>query len=187
MFADVRRAVREPHEKPFAIVMWAYDTHEAYRDGEGPASWPAQYDPPAIRGGRVEAAEFHKYLKAIWRLDRFVGRLYDDLEARGLAEDTLIVVTGDHGESFGDHGLLSHSTGLYEDQVHVPLILINPRLGPLGSRAGRWVGTSTSGPRSPISAPAAAPPLARAEPGERAGRRSPRLLLRRPSGELRRS
>lgn len=135
MFADVRRALDEPHEKPFAIVMWAYDTHEEYRDGDGPESWPSQYDPPGVRGGRVKRAEFHRYLRAIWRLDRFVGWLYDDLDAKGLADDTLIVVTGDHGESFGDHGLLSHSTGLYEDQVHVPLILINPRLAALGSRS----------------------------------------------------
>ncbi len=135
MFADVRRAVDEPHDRPFAIVMWAYDTHEEYRDGEGPATWPSQYDPPGVRGGRVERAEFDRYLRAIWRVDRFVGRLSDDLEAKGLADDTLIVVTGDHGESFGDHGLLSHSTGLYEDQVHVPLILISPRLSALGSRS----------------------------------------------------
>ncbi len=134
MFADVRRAVRRPHSRPFALLIWAYDTHPAFRDGDGPEHWAEEHLPVAVRNGQIPESKFRMYLKAIWRLDRFVGRLCEDLEAQGLAEDTLIALIGDHGQSFGDHGLMTHATGLYEDQVHVPLILINPRLGVLGMR-----------------------------------------------------
>jgi hypothetical protein len=134
MFADVLRAVREPHAGPFAILAWAYDTHFPYRDGDGPDAWDATYFPPFVRSDQVHESRFRRYLKAIWRADRFVGRLAAELEALGHAEDTLIALTSDHGESFGDHGLLAHGGGLYEDQVHVPLILINPQLGALGAR-----------------------------------------------------
>jgi len=52
----------------------------------------------------------------------------------GIAEDTLVVFTGDHGEAFGEHDRFGHLQALYEEQVRVPLVLINPRLAPLGTR-----------------------------------------------------
>jgi arylsulfatase A-like enzyme len=67
--------------------------------------------------------------------DHEVGRLLDTLDALGLRDRTLVVVTADHGEGFGEHGLLLHTTTLYEELIHVPLIVRFPRgTGPLPSR-----------------------------------------------------
>lgn len=63
-------------------------------------------------------------------LDSEIGRLLDALEERNLANDTLVIVTSDHGESFGEHGLVNHGNSVYLHQTHVPLIMRFPgRLG----------------------------------------------------------
>jgi len=58
--------------------------------------------------------------------DRLLGRLFERLRARGLWEDTAIIVTSDHGEEFFDHGGKGHKNTLYEEVVHVPLVLKPP-------------------------------------------------------------
>ncbi|MCZ6463783.1 MAG: sulfatase [Proteobacteria bacterium] len=60
-------------------------------------------------------------------LDRAVGELLDTLAAEGLG-DALVVVTADHGESFGEHGRFRHAFELYSTTVRVPLILAGPGL-----------------------------------------------------------
>ncbi len=62
--------------------------------------------------------------------DHEVGRLLAGLEALGLAEDTLVVVTSDHGEEFGDHGGFEHGHTMYTELLHVPLLLRLPGVLP---------------------------------------------------------
>lgn len=57
-------------------------------------------------------------------LDFEIGRLIDNLEARGDLSNTLIIVTADHGEHFGEHGLWLHGNSLYQPLLHVPLIAV---------------------------------------------------------------
>lgn len=59
-------------------------------------------------------------------LDEQVGILDQRLRELGRDEDTIFVVTSDHGESFGEHGLLDHQYGLYDHLLHVPLIIRTP-------------------------------------------------------------
>ena len=61
-------------------------------------------------------------------VDRSVGRILRALEDNGLADDTIVVFTSDHGEQMGDHGLLG-KTVMYEESVRVPMLLRAPRLG----------------------------------------------------------
>ena len=68
------------------------------------------------------------YLGAIAFMDAQIGRLLDVLDGSGLANRTLIVVAGDHGESLGDHGEESHGILVYESTLHVPLIVRTPGL-----------------------------------------------------------
>ncbi|GAA0471498.1 sulfatase [Halococcus dombrowskii] len=70
-------------------------------------------------------------LRALYRaelayLDRRLGELRRHLEAAGKFDDTVFVVTGDHGENIGDHGLMDHQYSLYETLLHVPLIVHGP-------------------------------------------------------------
>ena len=70
---------------------------------------------------------FHdSYDSCIAYLDRQVGLLLDEIERRGLLENTLVIVTSDHGEQLGEHGLLGHGVSLYRREVHVPLLVIPP-------------------------------------------------------------
>jgi len=67
-------------------------------------------------------------LRALYRaeiayLDRRIGELRDMLEAHGEWENTVFVVTGDHGENVGDHGLMDHQYCLYDTLLHVPLVI----------------------------------------------------------------
>jgi arylsulfatase A-like enzyme len=133
--ADLLRAVRQERDTRFALFVWFYETHAPYYDGPGPEAWDEAHFPAAVRGNADKEKEFRLYLKALWRIDRYIGELYDELERLGLAEDTVIAVTGDHGEAFGEHGFFGHGEGVYEEEVRVPLILISPSLAPLGQRS----------------------------------------------------
>jgi arylsulfatase A-like enzyme len=64
------------------------------------------------------------YARAVRAADADLGALLDALEARDRLERLLLVVLGDHGDSFGEHGerLAGHGTSLYQAQIHVPLV-----------------------------------------------------------------
>ena len=60
-------------------------------------------------------------------LDEQLGKLIDELDQRGVLKQTWLIVTSDHGESFGEHaGIFCHGKSLYETEVRVPLIVIPP-------------------------------------------------------------
>jgi len=63
------------------------------------------------------------YDGAIRFADSLVGRLLRKLQSVGVYEDTLVVVTGDHGEHFGEHGRALHQFSLFDELLHVPLIM----------------------------------------------------------------
>ena len=66
------------------------------------------------------------YESCIAYLDRQVGLLLDEIERRGVLENTLVIVTSDHGEQFGRRGFFGHGISLYRREVHVPLLVIPP-------------------------------------------------------------
>ena len=59
-------------------------------------------------------------------IDEQLGILFDDLQRRGVLEQTLIVVTSDHGEGLGEHGLFDHGESLYRTEIRVPLLIVPP-------------------------------------------------------------
>jgi arylsulfatase A-like enzyme len=72
------------------------------------------------------------YDECIAALDRELGKLFDALERRGVLDDTLLIVTADHGEQFGEHGNFGHGFSVYQAEVHVPLLVHFPRKVPPG-------------------------------------------------------
>jgi tetratricopeptide (TPR) repeat protein/arylsulfatase A-like enzyme len=95
---------------PFFLFVHYYDPHDPY---EPPAPFAAQWrDDPY--SGEVAFA------------DQGVGQLLEKLKQLGLYEQTLIVITGDHGEMLGEHGELNHGFFIYEAALKVPLILRVP-------------------------------------------------------------
>jgi arylsulfatase A-like enzyme len=86
----------------------------------------ARLDPRDVR----MAADI--YDDGIAYLDRRLGALLDELGRRGALEDTLVIVTADHGEHLGDHLLFFHGCSLYRQLVQVPLVIVDPRAVPAG-------------------------------------------------------
>jgi hypothetical protein len=81
------------------------------------------YETPE-RGPFPETNEIGRYRNAIRYGDESLGALIDGLEARGLDRDTVWIILGDHGEAFGQHdGNYGHTFFLYEENVHVPLVI----------------------------------------------------------------
>jgi len=80
------------------------------------------YDPPEPYKSRYTS----RYVGEIAWTDDVVGRLVAWLESRRLLERTVVVVTGDHGESLGDHGENTHAFFIYDSTTRVPLIVRTP-------------------------------------------------------------
>ncbi|MDB4433278.1 sulfatase [bacterium] len=71
-----------------------------------------------------------RYDSALHQLDRRLGGFFEFLESSGLWKNTILVITSDHGEEFGDHGHTAHGSTLYQEMIRVPLIIwLPPRLG----------------------------------------------------------
>src|SRR5262249_19270471 len=67
------------------------------------------------------------YDDCIADLDEQLGKLLDELGRRGILDRTWLIVTSDHGESFGEHaGVFCHGTSLYQTELHVPLLIVPP-------------------------------------------------------------
>ena len=97
--------------------------------------WYAGGDVDVGRMMRTNAHNLDLYVAETAEVDRFLAALVAKLDAEGLAEKTLICITADHGEEFLEHGLVGHFNQLYEESVHVPLILWGPGV-PAGLRVG---------------------------------------------------
>jgi arylsulfatase A-like enzyme len=75
----------------------------------------------------IRRAALAQYEENVQFADHLVGRLVDDLRAQGRYDDALIIVTADHGEAFYEHGRFLHTSLLYEEFIHVPLVIKWPR------------------------------------------------------------
>jgi len=84
------------------------------------------------------------YQGAVRQVDASIGRLRETLESAGVADDTALVVAGDHGEEFQEHGHLAHYPKLYDELIHVPLIVDVP--GAEGRRVEGAVGLNAVPP-----------------------------------------
>jgi arylsulfatase A-like enzyme len=72
-------------------------------------------------------------------LDEQLGRLLAELKRQGLLDNTVVIITSDHGEAFGDHGVFGHSFSLFLDVIGVPLVILSP-----SAPAGRVVESPVS-------------------------------------------
>ena len=99
--------------------------------------------------GEITSAEHEEladaYRREVEAVDAAIGDLCDALEARGLLEETVVVVTADHGEEFGEHGRYGHGNQPYEELVRVPLVIRAPGAD-LPSRYARQVRLIDLGP-----------------------------------------
>jgi arylsulfatase A-like enzyme len=113
-----------PRDKPIFLWVHFFEPHEPY------VAHPEH--PFAGKGADLDA-----YDSEVATADDGVGRIVHLVrERRGRASDPVVIVTADHGEEFGEHGGRYHGTTVYEEQVHVPLVVVGP-----GVKRGVRVGT----------------------------------------------
>ncbi|MBI5490828.1 MAG: flippase-like domain-containing protein [Deltaproteobacteria bacterium] len=123
-----RHRAAEP-DRPFFLWVQYMDPHDPYfaHDGTGEVYGHAiNPDPPKEKRDRI----LDVYRQEIRFTDEHVGRLLDGLRERGLLDDSVVVLWSDHGEEFQDHGDWWHGTSLYDELVHVPLMVRPPRTTP---------------------------------------------------------
>ncbi len=138
--------------RPFFLYLHFMDPHGPYRPRK---EWPRQfavepYDgPEAVQKGnpnpiakriaagevfpqgspeRAHIAHFHDlYDDEIAFFDDALGKFLDGLTDRGLLDNTVVVLLADHGEAFYEHGQIKHCHTVYDNEVHVPLLIRLPR------------------------------------------------------------
>ena len=71
--------------------------------------------------------ELNRYLNTVRYQDFFLEKLFEQYKDLGLYEDTVFVVVGDHGEGFGEHGLKQHDNTIYQEGLHIPLLVHDPK------------------------------------------------------------
>jgi len=125
------RAALAPGELPYtpaADQLARAAEHLAANAGERTFTFVHLREPESARDRAAYAA-------AVGQVDGQLGRFFDDLRADGRYDDTLIVVTADHGLALGEHGAVGPGGSLYDEQLHVPLLVKLPG----GARAGTRV------------------------------------------------
>ncbi len=135
-----------PDDRPFFAAVHFFDPHIPY---DPPEPWNTLFTDPDYEGdynntwggvSQLNAVHFGRdtippeglvnlmalYDGEIAYTDMQLGRLLDSLSAMGLSGNTLIVVVGDHGEEFLEHGGMDHGRTLYQEICHVPLVFCGP-------------------------------------------------------------
>lgn len=148
--AALRWLGERAHEEPFFLFVHYFDPHAVY---DPPQPFRRNFAEPedrdddswvfgtrqhmmALRAGQLRLDERTLtraealYDGEVAYTDAAVGRLLDGLAAAGLAEETVVVITGDHGEEFGDHGGFEHGHTLFDELTHVPLLVRAPGYEP---------------------------------------------------------
>jgi arylsulfatase A-like enzyme len=153
--ARVLRWLDQPRDRPFFLVVFYADPHFEYN---APLDLIERFADPdylrvagisefqeAYRRGKRRDDESLAFVKSLYDaelayVDRAVGGLWKRIEEMGEAGRTVVAVTSDHGEAFFEHGASRHGKSLYLEELHCPLVIVDP------AREGQaWVEAPTRG------------------------------------------
>jgi arylsulfatase A-like enzyme len=154
--AGIRWLEGQPRKDNLLLWLDCFDPHEPW---DPPPPYNRMYTDPNYSGkdiiqpipGKVEGYLTPEELNHIARLyagkvtlcDHWVGQFLDKVKELGMYDNTLIIYTTDHGEPFGDHGIIRKAEPLlYEELVHIPLIIRHPEGMGAGKRLDALVETT---------------------------------------------
>jgi len=143
--ADINQSFldwRSHHEdRPFFAFLNYFDAHDPYIT---PQPFELKFGtkkpkvPTIVHDRKYKANEIRQlqdaYDSCITYLDNEIGLLLDELKKQNVLENTVVIVTSDHGEQFGEHGLMYHVNSLYRQLLQVPLLISFPNSIPAGRR-----------------------------------------------------
>lgn len=138
---NAREWLNENKDKRFFLFLHGYDVHKPYTPSpENARRFAGDYNGNfsvldlAPENPRPSDADLKfaisQYDGEIRDVDDLLGPLFAEWEQSGLLEDTLVVITADHGDEFYEHGQVYHSHSLYDELLHVPLIIAGPGVEP---------------------------------------------------------
>ena len=108
-------------QRPFFMFLHYFDAHSPYQVHEGMEQ---------ILDGIEELSPLDRiirlYDQEIAKVDREIGRIVDYMKENDLFDDTVILITSDHGEGLMDHGYMLHAATLFEEEVRIPMLLHYP-------------------------------------------------------------
>ncbi|MBN1826598.1 MAG: sulfatase [Candidatus Eisenbacteria bacterium] len=137
-FDEAIRWLDENREEPFFLLIHLFDPH---MDFDPPEPFRTRFletydwemEPPFTgverwKKERMVTPEIRDFARTLYRaeiaaVDEGCGRFFEWMDGAGLMDETVVVVTADHGEEFWDHGRFEHGHSLYEELLHVPLLL----------------------------------------------------------------
>jgi arylsulfatase A-like enzyme len=138
-------AGRRQSARPFFVFLNYMDAHAPYRLADGAThrfgrKIETQDERKVIYDAwsTIDKLELPRHYQTLARdcydncigyLDEQIGLLFEELERRDVLKNTLVVITSDHGEGFGEHDLFDHGESLYNTEIRVPLLIVPPAVG----------------------------------------------------------
>ena len=123
VFKDFADWFQENYEEKFFSWVHFYDPHLPY---SAPEPYKSRF-------------QDNPYDGEIAYMDEYIGKIISLLKEKNVLQNTLVVIMGDHGEAFGEHGELGHGFFCYEESLAVPLIFYSPKRIPENKRVGQRV------------------------------------------------
>ena len=123
---------KEDQNRPFMSFLFFESTHAGYSFPEESALYtPYESEMDYTKLSKASLRKnidplFNRYHNAAHWLDVQLGRVYQKLEEKQLLDNTIVIITGDHGEEFMEHGSWGHNSSFVEEQTHVPLVMHMP-------------------------------------------------------------
>ena len=146
--------LKRSSSSPFFLWVHYMDPHKPYGDRENVNPTPGytgrfmtsfDQNPPPVNSGSLDLTPEEKehienlYNSDVRFCDREVGRLLDYLKESGRLDDSVVIITSDHGEEFWEHGYWEHGHSVHREVVEVPILLLWPDRLPRGKVVGSQV------------------------------------------------
>jgi arylsulfatase A-like enzyme len=164
--AEMWHWVGQDHQRPFFAFLNYFDVHYPYipeqpyrskfadvRQQEvcrptwafrlNPLHRPTEFERLLQMTPACFQVQEDQYDGGVAYVDQQIQNLMAELHRQGLDQNTIVVVTSDHGESFREHGLVTHGTSLYRELIHVPLVVWWPGHIPAGQKVEQPVSTAS--------------------------------------------
>lgn len=148
---EALRWIDQSAGRPFFAFLNYFDPHDPYLP---PEPYRSKFSKQPKPGGAINfylmrynpkltpellQSETDAYDGTLAYCDHHLGELLAELARRNLQQNTIVIVTSDHGESLGEHGLIVHRNALYREVLHVPLVIRWPGRIPAGRRISQVV------------------------------------------------
>lgn len=143
--------IQKNRQQKFFLYLHVMSPHGDYQEKDTDSEFLSTFDAEEIAAVRKKSGEHFGsaakgwsaaelrilrglYDSSLKHADRWIGALYDELEKLRIAENTVFLITSDHGENLGAHGQLTHGNVPWDSVTHVPLIIVYPPRIPPGAK-----------------------------------------------------